>query len=366
MKFTVSKTSLLAELARLQGIVEKKSTIPTLATILLESADLTDVRMLATDLDVSLGTTCPAEIHEPGAICIPGKRLYEIVRSLPDAEIEIRTEGDAVHIKCQKSKFKLMGLGKEHFPEVKAPEDGKGVRINGTLWAEAVRRTIYACTAEESRYALQSQRIQIGNGKLIVVATDGHRLAYLEAAGEYGADEQVILIPRKAMQESAKLATDGDFLISVTEGHVHFVSGKRTLSSRLASGQFPNYELVLPKDNNLKATVSAAELASAIRRVNLMADERSHAVKLDFGPDGITVAAQSAEAGEGSDTVNADYNGEPITAGFNATYLLDVLTLTDIGTAVISIKDANAQFEITFADETRFLMRQVIMPQRLT
>lgn len=365
MKFTVSKTSLLAELARLQGIVEKKSTIPTLATILFESADLTDVRMLATDLDVSLGTTCPAEIHEPGAICIPGKRLYEIVRSLPDAEIEIRTEGDAVHIKCQKSKFKLMGLGKDHFPEVKAPEDGKGVRINGTLWAEAVRRTIFCVTSDESRYALHCQKVVLGDGKMIVVATDGHRLACLEASGEYGSEKLDVLIPKKAMAESAKMAIDGDFSLSVSDNHVHFISGKRSLTSRLASGQFPNYEMVIPKDHDKKVVVDAASLATAVRRVALMSDERSHAIKMDFSAGQIAIAAQSAEAGEAADVVSVDYGGPEVTAGFNAEYLLAFASLSEIGKMVMTFKDGNAQFGFGFEGETRFQYIGCVMPMRL-
>lgn len=364
MRLTLPKQQLQKELAFLAGIIETKSTIPILQSVLIEATGADSVKLSATDLDVSMTTSCDTEVAQAGAICIPGKKLFEIVRQAPGESIEIAVDGDHATIKAQKSRSKLLCAPRENFPEIASPK-GEQIAINGTLWNEMVRRVVFAITAEESRYALNGAKLEIASGKLRLVATDGHQMAFIEQFGEYGAATVDCLIPKKAMAESAKLAEGVSFGLVVDDNHLHFLAGKRTLTSRKLSGQFPNYEMVLPKENTNIATVEAASLLAGVRRCALMADERSKAIRVTFTEEQISIAAQSSESGEAADVVSCDYAGPEIVVGFNAQYVADVLALTDLGQMEIRMKDGNSQVELGVKDEKRFTGRYVIMPMKI-
>ena len=366
MKLTISRQSLLRELTRLRGVVERKNTIPILSNVLLEAAPGA-LTLRGTDLDVSVTTACEAEVARPGAVCVGAKKLFEIARALPDAPIEIAAENWQVSVKCERSRFKLPGLSPESYPEIPQPE-GAFVALPAALLRDFINRVSFAITQEESRYALNGAKLEIAGGALRMVATDGHRLSLV---GKRGAVSDAsltadILIPRKALAEMAALCDGaGTVELSHAGNHVSLRSGSRTLTARLLTGQFPNYAAVLPAETPNRAVLDAAGFAAAVRRVALMADERSQAVRLDFRADSISVAAQSAEAGEAGETVACEYAGAEATACYNARYLSDFFGAVPEGRVIFEFRDGNSQAQLRPEDGEGCEFKMILMPMRI-
>jgi DNA polymerase-3 subunit beta len=367
MHFSVSKTALLKELNLVQGVVERKNTIPILSHLLLESV-AGGISIKGTDLDVSITTQCVAEVKEKGSICLQAKKLFEIVRALPEGEIDFEVnEQEQVKITCFKSRFKMVGLNKDNFPEVKS-FDAEMVPLPASLLATFISRTVFAITNEESRYALNGAKFEISADNVRMVATDGHRLSFIQKQDKFYEGEKIdVLIPRKTLNELARLCAESEGTVEFgkDDNHLYFKVGKRLLASRTLSGQFPNYELVLPKGNDQRAKVDANIVASAIRRVALMADERSHSVKLEVSANTLKISSQAADVGESQDEISVDYAGPDITAGFNAQYLSDFFTVISDGEVFFEFKDGNSQVQLKSATENEYDFRYIVMPMRL-
>jgi DNA polymerase III subunit beta len=366
MHLTIGKTAFLKELNMLQGVVEKKSTIPVLSNLLLEAAGA-ELWIKGTDLDVSISTQCPAEIRQPGAICVQAKKLFEIVRSLPDADIEIKLgSNDQVGIVCDRSRFKMPGLTKDNFPEIKT-FDGTYWQIPSNLVRTFINRTIFAITTEESRYALNGAKVEISGKGIRMVATDGHRLSFIEKQSDFGDAKLDVLIPKKTLAELARLCGETDDAVEIGSGdnHLFFKVGKRLLSSRTLTGQFPNYELVLPKENNNRIVVENSQVSSAIKRVAMMADDRSHAIKFDVNDNQIKITSQSSDQGEAEESLPIEYAGPSITAGFNAQYLQDFFNVIQEGDVIFEFKDGNSATEMKSGNDLEYNLRYIIMPMRL-
>ena len=367
MHLTISKPSLLKELNFIQGVVEKKNTIPILSNLLLEVGNNT-LGIKGTDLDVSISTVCEAEVKKEGSICVQAKKLFEIVRALPDAAIEIKSgEQEQVNIICERSRFKMLGLPKDNFPELQEFK-GQYVSLPAEVFRTFISRTIFAITNEESRYALNGAKFELSKNGVRMVTTDGHRLSFIEKKWQFPSDYKVdVIIPKKTLVELGKLCSETEESIELgqDENHLFFKVGKRLLISRLLSGQFPNYELVLPKENKNQVMIESGRVASAIRRVALMADERSHAIKFDLGNGQINITSQAADVGEAGETLPVDYAGDAITAGFNAQYLNDFFGVFQDGGVVFEFKDSNSQAQIRPETNGDYDFRYVIMPMRL-
>jgi DNA polymerase-3 subunit beta len=370
MQLTISKQVLLKELNFIQGVVEKKNTIPILSNLMIEAEGET-LRIAGTDLDVSITINCNAQVRNAGATCVQAKKLFEIVRALPDAEVEIRTgDQDQVSLVCERSRFRMPGLAKDNYPEI--PQfKGELIILPTELIRSFISRTIFAITNEESRYTLNGAKFELADGSLRMVATDGHRLSFVEkrAALINGhKDPKVdVIIPRKTLAELAKLCTETEESIEFgkDENHLFFKVGHRLLVSRILSGQFPNYEMVLPKDNRNKIPIESARVAGAIKRVALMADERSHAVKFEVGNGQINISSQAADVGEAGETLPVEYAGEAIVAGFNAQYLNDFFNVIQDGEVVFEFRDGNSQAQLRPYGESDYDFRYIIMPMRL-
>ncbi len=366
MHLRVGKTNFLKELNLLQGVVEKKSTIPILSNLLLEAVN-GELWIKGTDLDVSISTRCDSEIELEGGICIQAKKLFEIVRSLPEAEVEIkRGENDQVGLVCERSRFRMPGLPKDNFPEIKE-FDGPLASIPSDLIRNFINRTVFAITNEESRYALNGAKMEFSERGVRMVATDGHRLSFVERQLDIGGIQLDVLIPKKTLTELSKLSAETDDPIEVghDDNHLFFRIGKRSLVSRTLSGQFPNYELVLPKENKNKVVVESARIASAIKRVALMADERSHVIKFDISDGQINITSQSSEMGEARENFPIAYSGPAIISGFNAQYLLDFFNVVQDGEVSLEFKDGNSQAQIKPEGDSEYDFRYVVMPMRL-
>jgi DNA polymerase-3 subunit beta len=367
MQFSVSKSSLLKELNLLQGIVEKKSTIPILSNVLIETAE-SKISLVATDLDVSLQTECPAELSGTGSVVLQARKLFDIVRNLPDAEISFTKEdNDWVKIVCASSQFRIVGQAKEHFPSTPKSEKG-GVVIPANVLNGLINRTVFAITQEESRYALNGSLLILSDGKLQMVATDGHRLALAASDIEQSSDEALkVIVPKKALIELGKLTAglDDNLELSRDENHLYFEIQNRNLTSRMLAGQFPNYELVLPKNNDKSVTLNVDKLTQAIRRAALMADERSHGVKVDLAGNQLSITSQSADVGEAREVIPIDYTGESLSIGFNAQYLLDFLGVVGTDEVLFEFKDEQSPALMRPAGDEQSSYKYVIMPMRL-
>lgn len=375
MEFTIEKGDLLKELNLVQGVVEKKNTIPILSNLLIESDGSTRVSILGTDLDVSLRTGASANVVREGAVVIGARKLFDIVRSLPDKPIHFNQEtNDWVTIECDRSKFKVVGQAREHFPPIPEWTEAQ-FTIPADVLKTLINRTIFAITQEESRYTLNGALFRMLGSDVRMVATDGHRLAYVEKSGVQAAgnghavdgEEVKALIPKKTLAELLRLAAETDDLVEFAkdDNHLFFRFGSRVLVSRMLSGQFPNYDLVMPKDNEHAVKLDAGIFQSAIRRVALMADERSHAIKFVLANERLDITSQSSEIGEAKETLQTDYAGPDLSIGFNAQYLTDFLNVAGDGHVNFEFKNGQSQAQLRPANDEDYDYRYVIMPMRL-
>jgi DNA polymerase-3 subunit beta len=370
MQFVVSKQNLQKELGLVQGVVEKKNTIPALSNILIESVGENTIRLTGTDLDVTIRCDADAEISTPGSICVQARKLFEIARLLPDAPVSFKKEdNDWVTVTCDKTRFKMVGVARDAFPEVPSFKSAP-TKISAGVIGAFIDRTIFAITQEESRYTLSGAKFILDDKGAKMITTDGHRLAYVERKGatKSGSNEAIdTLIPRKTLAELTKLTAgfEGDISLGMDDNHLFFEVGPRLLVSRMLNGQFPNYDMVMPKTNDKSVQFDGALLNSAIRRVALMADERSHAIKFHLEPNQLIISAQKAEEGEASETVQTDYSGEETDIGFNAQYLQDFLNVIGDGAVAFEFKDGNSQAQLRPADGGEYDYKYVVMPMRI-
>jgi DNA polymerase-3 subunit beta len=311
MKFTVTRNSLLNELNLVQGVIEKKSTIPILSNILLNAAG-EHLEIVATDLDVTIRCGCPASIAVEGMTTISARRLFDIVRLLPEAaDIEFSLlENDWVELHSGNSEYKIVALPKENFPSI--PEAAPAsAQIPGILLKSMIQRTMFAITQEESRYSLNGALLSLMPSEVRMVATDGHRLALVSKNMEIpGVDVEVrALVPRKTLVEIQKLIGDQDVMLEFgrDENHLFFSVGGKQLISRILAGQFPNYELVIPRDNDKYVVASSRNFGDGIRRAAIMSDEKLKAIRLSLKTGNLELTASCAEGGEAKDHTAAPF-----------------------------------------------------------
>lgn len=370
IEFSAKKFDLLKELNFTQGVVEKKATIPILQNVLLDASE-DRLSIVATDLEIGLKTTCDAKIKSAGAITVPAKRLFDIVRAMPDAEIKFKAqENNWVAVSCQKSSFKLVGTGTDNFPAI-ADFKHALVNIPARLLAVMINRTIFAISQEESRYTLNGGLLLLKPNSMTMVSTDGHRLAHVEQEHELaGLNAEVrALIPRKAMGELTKLLGEAEEKATVDmgkdENHLFFKLGNRLLVSRMLSGQFPNYEAVLPRENDKMVILDRAALLAALRRVSLLSDERSHAVKMNIASGKIEISSNSADFGEAHDELDVDFAGASLEIGFNGQYLLEFLSVVGEARIALEFKDEQSAGLLRPQNDTGLNYRYIVMPMRI-
>lgn len=370
MEFSISKNALQKELGFVQGIVERKNTIPALSNILIESVGENTIRFIGTDLDVTLRCETEAEIKTQGSMCVGARKLFEIARVLPDAPVKFRKEeNNWATVTCERSNFRIAGVERESFPEVPSFKTAT-VKLPSGVFKTFIDRTIFAITLEESRYTLSGAKFMLNKSGAKMVTTDGHRLAYIERKdlGETAPKEDLdVLIPRKTLAELTKImaASEGDIGLGADENHIYFELGPRLLISRTLAGQFPNYEMVMPKGNDRKAEFDSGVLGQAIRRVALMADDRSHAIRFHLAPGNLQISSQTAEEGEARESVTTEYAGDETEIGFNAGYLQEFLSVISDGKVVFEFKDGNSQAQIRPGEDDGYEYKYVVMPMRL-
>jgi DNA polymerase-3 subunit beta len=370
MEITVSKFELLRELTATQGVVERKTTIPILSNYLFEAAG-DKLSLTATDLDLSLRTSCNAKVKKEGACTIPARKLYDYVKLLPDADITIRLlENHWVSIRCGRSNTKMVGMAKSNFPGLPVFPSAGTIKIPAAVLRSMISKTGFAIASEESRYTLNGALMVLKPESITMVATDGHRLAHVERTGEKFegvSGEMKTLIPKKAMDELKSLLDSDIETIDFAkdESTLFFRVGPRLLTSRQLTGQFPNYEAVLPKDVSKSITLQGEELGAAIARVAQFADERSRAVRLRLEKGELKLSASSTETGESEDSIEIVYDGEPMAIGFNAQYLIDFIKATGSGEVKLELKDAQSAGQLRPAEGEDYKYRYIVMPMRI-
>ena len=371
MEITVSKFELLRELTATQGVVERKTTIPILSNYLFEASG-DKLSLTATDLDLSLRTACAAKVKKEGSCTIPARKLHDYVKLLPDADITIKLlENHWISIRCGRSNTKMVGMARSNFPTLPVFPTAGVVKIPAQVLRGMIAKTGFAIASEESRYTLNGALMVLKPESITMVATDGHRLAHVERSGEKFegvSGELKTLIPKKAMDELRSLldSTDAETIdFAKDESTLYFRIGQRLLTSRQLTGQFPNFEAVLPKDNNKSVTLPGNDLGAAISRVAQFADERSRAVRLRMEKGELKLSASSTETGESEDTIETSYQGDSLTVGFNAQYILDFLKAVGAGDVKLEFKDAQSAGQLRPADSEDYKYRYIVMPMRI-
>src|SRR5580765_1465520 len=292
MEFKIKQSVLKEELGFIQGVVERKTTIPVLSNILIESLGENEIRIVGTDLDATIRCDAEAEIITPGAICIQARRLFDIVRALDSGDVHFKKEDNEwVTMKCGHANFRLAGVNKAQFPEIPTFKSTP-LKLAGETFAYFIRNTAFAITSEQSRFTLSGAKFILSEGTAKMITTDGHRLAYVERAFDDKEAVMDVLIPKKALLELVKLTRGiGEVAFGEDQNHIYFETEGRLLITRKLSGQFPNYEMVIPKANDKTVVFDLEEMRNAVRRMSLIADDRNRSIRLNVSEGQIEVTA---------------------------------------------------------------------------
>ena len=327
MKFSIARETLQSGLRAVASAIPTRTTLPVLSNILLEGTE-NAVHLSATDLDISVSLTIAADVSDPGAVTVPAKKVVQIARVLEDAPVKVSTEGAQVEIESGRSKFKLFGLPEDEFPTFPEVDFSSSWTITAGNLQDLIEKTTFAVSTEESRPILNGVFWRITEEDSLMVATNGHRLAKMKERIKATSlsSEMELIVPPKALNQVQKLYEPGDQIeIGCSENHLGFRSENRRVYTRLIEGPYPNYDQVIPKDNDKEAVVNRSALEAAVRRMAVVASDQTHRVRLSFEKGGLKFRVQTPDLGEAQDELPIDYDGDSLEIGFNATYLLEIL-----------------------------------------
>ncbi|MFH0800659.1 MAG: DNA polymerase III subunit beta [Pseudomonadota bacterium] len=369
MEIKIARGELLKGLGLVQGIVERKTTMPILVNVLLE-ATAKKLSITATDLEVGINCTYPADVIANGKVAVHARSIYDIARELPDDTVHIAVkDGNWIEMSCGKSRYKIVGLSSEEFPALPTRGQGDVWRIDGSLLSQMIDKTSFAMSTDETRFNLNGVYVDPtgkDKTKLKMVATDGHRLSIVERdVGTKCSIQKGAIIPRKGVQEIKKLVDSGDEPLDlwVDSKHIMAYKGNVTLVVRLIDGQFPPYEQVVPKQSKRVVQVQRDNLIHALKRVSVLSTDRSRGVKFAVSSKNIDISSSNPDLGEAREEIETTYKGESFEVGFNAKYFLDALASVNDEMAVLEMGDETAP--CVLRSETDKGFTHVIMPMRL-
>ncbi|HLY37627.1 MAG TPA: DNA polymerase III subunit beta [Candidatus Binatia bacterium] len=371
MEVSIKREDLVKGLHLVQGVVERRNTLPILANVLIEPAP-EGIALTATDMEVGLRALVPAAVKKKGAVTLNARKLYEIAREVPGDEVVLKeAQAGWVDLVSGRSKFKIVSLDAKDFPQLPLGADapqGISLRIaNGTL-REMIARTLFAVSSDETRFNLSGVYLASGEGEsLRMVATDGHRLAMVDRKVPGPRVERGVIMPRKGLAEAQKLldeTDDADVTMIVSPKDVRVILRSVSFFMRLVEGEFPDYRQVVPGAARAKAQANRDDLLAALRRISLLASERSRGVKLHLEKGRLELSASNPDQGEASEDIEVAYSGEPLTIGFNARYLIDVLQVHGEGDVVeLGLTDEVGPGVIRGSQDPEYTY--VVMPMRL-
>jgi len=369
MEFTVRREDLLKELQRLQGVVEKKNTIPILSNTFL-SANKDELELVATDLELGIRTSTRAKVSDAGAITLSSKKIFEIVRLLPEDDVKFRVEDNHwVQLACARSRFRIVGMPKDEFPSLPSYDFARAVPLDLKTFKTMVGKVLFATTSDDTRYPLQGILVILGPEGLTLVATDGHRLACIKGkAARKPAEKEIrVIVPRETGAEISRIDWEGaeEILFGVHENRAFLKTERVTLVSNTVEGVFPAYEKVIPKENDKVLELNVQHFTDAVRRVSLLSNERSRAVKISLQPGRIEISSSNPEMGEARENVEIGYRGAEMEIGFNARYLLDFLGAVGEEKISLHLKDEQTQGMMTPLTAAEWDYRYVVMPMRI-
>ena len=366
MKFTITREQLQAGLNAVAAAIPAKTTLPVLSNVLVE-ATKHGLRLSGTDLDIAVSTTVPADVDAEGSVTLPAKKLADITRELPSAPIRITAAGEQrVSIECGRSKFKLLGLPREEFPSFPAVKFDGAWKAQAGVVHKLVGHVAFAASTEESRPILNGVLWELRPDRMRMVATNGHRLAKMDVPASGGSTADLI-VPPKALEQIRRLfPADAEIEIAKSDNHLGFRSATTLVFSRLIEGPYPNYEQVIPRENDKVATVDKEAMAGALRRMSVVASDQTHRIRLAFSSGAVKFSVQTPDLGEAQDELAVTYEGEPLEIGFNATYLLEILKFmpTDEVRVTFKAPERAATVEpVGWNDPASFMA--LVMPLRL-
>jgi DNA polymerase-3 subunit beta len=333
MKFSVAQTELLQALHLISSAVPSRTTLPVLSNILVEAGDGA-LQLTATDLDLSVSTKATADVKSDGSLTVPAKKLFELVRKLPKEELKLEAKDLTLNVVSKTGRFKFLCIRPEEFPARPSVAPDIHLTVDAKSFERLVRRTVYAVSTDETRPALNGALFQMGEGEIRLVATDGHRLAKAtlkHPAATKGGLKGDVILPLKALNHLARLLPEaGDNVtVELSKTHARFILGNTTLTTKLIEGPFPNYEQVLPKNNNKHLNVNRDALSAALDRVSVFSDSLTKQVKFSISKNRLRLVVQTPDQGEATEDLDVKYDADDLDIGYNAVYLLDILRTMD-------------------------------------
>jgi DNA polymerase III subunit beta len=371
MKLTIKKDEILKGLQRIQGVVEKKNTMPILSNMLL-TAEANSVEIIATDLEIGLRGHYVAEVEKPGAVTVSAKKMYEIVRELPAEDVQIKVEdSNWVKIISGQSQFKLVGLPKDEYPALPDVAEEGMIVIDGDTLRDMIKKTLFSVGENDARYVLNGLFVHMSQTKgglnIRMVGTDGHRLSMIDRIVDAKHKEESIIIPKKAMMELRKILEEdspkAELRLGFSKNHALFKRDGLVMVSKLIDGNYPNYQQVVPAKSTKKVTVSKDVFTHAVKRVSILSKEKTNAVKLQLEKDRLILSTNNPEVGEATEELAVDYKGEGVAIGFNSRYLMDVLSSMDRQQIALELNDSLSPCLITEEGDEHY--KCVVMPMRV-
>jgi DNA polymerase-3 subunit beta len=326
MKVRVKQEEFARVLGLVTGVVPTTSSIPVLSNLLLETEG-NNLKISATDLDISVISLVGCEVTREGAITVAAKRFQEIIRELPGDEVDLEVDGAKITVTCSRASFKMMGMEKDQFPKIADLGKQERITLSSDMLAKMIKRSVYSVAKDDTRPVLSGVLWELSSSELGMVGTDGHRLARMTITGDFGVKTDIgVIIPPKALNQMVRLMSEGQEVgIAIDKAFVGFFVGDTIVYTRRIEGTFPNYKQVIPKSNTNSLVVDRTGFMSAIRRVALLADSKTHKIKMHLAKGTVKLTASTPDLGEAEEEVSAEYTGEDMVIGYNASYVLDVL-----------------------------------------
>ena len=372
MNFTIEKEVFLKGLARIQGIVEKRNTIPILSNVLIEATE-DGISLTATDLEVGMKASYPAAVSVPGKVTVAAKKIYEIVKELPEKEVSFRAKDNCwIEIRCGKALFNIVGLSPEEFPYFPEPTQGSFISIEGTILKEMIDKTFFSISTDESKYNLNGiyfrSMEENGTPILRLVATDGHRLSLIDRNLDASSSPELlkgVIFPRKGILELKKIAEEGEgpLQLGFLDNNAVIIRAATIVVMRLVDGEFPDYNRVIPRSHDFSAVLDRDVFFHALRRMSILSIEKSRGVKIVLKQGSLELSSSNPEFGDAREDVEVDYHGPEISIGFNARYLTDILQAQDQPKIRFLLKDNLSPGLIRPEQSEDYLA--VVMPMRL-
>lgn len=371
MKFTIKKEEILKGLQRIQGVVDKKNTMPILANMLL-TAEKGGLEIIATDLEIGLRGKYSAEVAASGAVAVSAKKMYEIARELPEEDVQVQVdENNWVKMVSGHSQFKLVGLPKGEYPSLPEVVEEGMIAVSGDVLRDMIRKTLYAVGDNDARYVLNGLFVHLTQAKnglnIRMVGTDGHRLSLVDQVVDAKHKEESVIIPKKAMMELRRLLEEdgsgAELRVGFSKNHALFKRDGLVMVSKLIDGNYPNYNQVIPAKSTKTVSVPKEQIAHAVKRVSILSKEKTNAVKLQLEKNSIVLSTSNPDLGEASEELAVDYKGEGLSIGFNSRYLTEVLSAIDGETITISLTDPLSPCLIREVGNEQY--KCVVMPMRV-